>query len=402
MVRYDLPEKFDRLLVVFSDIEMGEGGDEDDFPHSEFLGKLLLSYLEGELGDVPIDFIFNGDTFDLLKISYQGKYPYHITEDIGLAKMSSVAAAHNKFFESVRQILKHSTSNKNVYFIVGNHDTELLFPLVQDFIRTLCGNSTAAHFPGFYVTIGPVYCEHGQQADPLFRLDPEKPFVEDKGKQYLNLSWATIALLDIMIPLKPILYFHDRLRPKARVLKFIPEISELLIGLAWKYWTKDFWRQYLTNKDPMLHLNWTMIKEIVRRFSTRSPEVSFDKSLLKKVINTRPEQLFISGHLHRIGTFYNGNQRIINAGCFRDEYLLLEDGAKYIPALKSYYEVYLLADQIVRIVTREIIGPERAPSSFPDTIYDVVPKVEELLDQLGDHRKAKEGQREQEKEDAQN
>ena len=35
---------FDHLIVIFSDVEMGAGGDTDDFPHSEFLGLLLLAY----------------------------------------------------------------------------------------------------------------------------------------------------------------------------------------------------------------------------------------------------------------------------------------------------------------------------------------------------------------------
>ena len=42
----------DRLLVVFSDVEMGAGGALDDFPRSDFLSNLLLDYCTPEYDGV--------------------------------------------------------------------------------------------------------------------------------------------------------------------------------------------------------------------------------------------------------------------------------------------------------------------------------------------------------------
>ena len=387
---------FDRMIVLFSDVEMGAGGSVDDFPHSDFLGNLLLSYLEGDLGKYPIDFVFNGDTFDLLKTPYLGEYPHSVTKKIAQAKMSSIAAAHPRFFESLGQIVGHEDENKNVHFVVGNHDAELLFPNVQSLIRALCDDSYRINFPGFSKSIGSVYMEHGSQADRLFRIDPKKPFVEYKGKQYLNLGWATVALLDMFMPLQPVMHFYDRVKPRDLVIEMVPEIRELLLALAWQYWTKDFWRDFFKFQDPMLKLNWSMMKEIVRRITTNDPNVSLEKSWVKETVEEKPFDFFILGHLHQKGDFYIGNKRVLHAGCFRDEYTVRNEGNTFEPMMKPYYEIYLKGNRVVSLITREILGPPPKPEALPDSIFDIVSKIKELLEEMGDRSDDRAAQKKQE------
>lgn len=390
------PEDADRVIVVFSDVEMGAGGETDDFPHGDFLGELMLSFLDGPMADRAIDFIFCGDTFDLIKTPYMGGYPHHITKDVAVGKMTSVAAAHPKFFEAISAVLEHPGESKAVHFVVGNHDPELLFPKVQGFLRALCGSDRNVHFPGFETRLGPVHLEHGCQSDPLFRIDPQKPFIDAKGTQLLNLSWATIALLDIAIPLHPLLYFHDRLRPKHLLMEKIPEIRELLFAKAWRYWTKDFWREFMSMKDPLLRFNWTMLKEIVRRFTTGNPDVSMNTKWLKSTVEKGDCEVFVTGHLHQVGTTYQGSKRILQAGCFRDEYFITDEGAGFHPVLKPYYEIYIRNDQVIGIVWREVRGPDRPPGAYPASIYDIVPRVQALLEELGDRSRDRESQEQQE------
>lgn len=378
---------FDHLLVVISDIEMGAKGLYNDFPHDKFLADILSTYQKPPYDKFPVDFVFNGDTFDLLKTSYEGTYPHHISEDIALAKMSLVASSHATFFEAIRDILSERKSLRRVFFMIGNHDYELLFPLVQDFIKALCGNSPHVYFPGFKLVIGPVQIEHGAQSDPLFRIDPEKPFITSEGKKLLNISWATVALLDVIIPLQPILYFHDRLKPQHKVMELMPEIKDLLVGLAWKYWTKDFWRNYLKAKDPVLKLNWTMIKEIVKRFGTTSTDPGFDESWLRETSRDNPSKYFIKGHLHEAGNRYFGNSRFLTSDCFRDEYMVFNEGKIYKPRLKFYFEIFFKGDNVTAIQNREVRGPDRSPEELPESIFDVKPKVIEALEQLDEKSK---------------
>ncbi len=397
--RRHCPPAFDRLVLVFSDVEMGPGGPEDDFPHGEFLGDLLLSYLEPPWRDRPVDVIFCGDTFDLLKTPYLGEFPHHIDRDVAVAKMASVAAAHPRFFAALSRFVEHSSGNKTVHFVLGNHDLELAFPKVQAFIRALCGRPGRVRFPGFELALGPILAEHGSQWDPLFRIDPDKVFVEHDGRTLLNISWATVTLLDLFIPLRPLLYFHDRLVPKSRVMELVPEIRELIVGLSWKYWTRDFWRDYLGGRDPVLKLNWTMFKEIVKRLTTSSPDVQIQTGWLAQSVEQRPQRLFIIGHLHRMASYYHGGKRILQVGAFRDEYLLDPDGEGFTPILKPCYEIYVKDEQVVGVVTRELPGPRRPEGHVPATIRDVVPAVKERLAELGEGGKerGKEGEGESRK-----
>ena len=377
-----MPPAFDRVVVVFSDVEMSTGGPEDDFPHTGFLGNLLLSYLEPPLSRYPVDVVFNGDTFDLLKTPYLGQHPHHIGRAVALGKISSVAAAHPLFFEAVRRFVEHSSGNKTVHFVLGNHDLELAFPEVQSFLHALCGSPDRVRFPGFELALGPIFAEHGSQWDPLFRIEPDKLFVEHEGETLLNVSWATVALLDVIIPLRPILHFHDRLVPKTRVMELVPEIRDLIIRLSWRYWTRDFWHDYLRSRDPVLKLNWAMFKEIVKRLTTTSPDVQLQTGWLDKSVEQKPQCCFILGHLHRMATYYHQNKRVLQVGAMRDEYLLDPDGKTFSPILKPYYELYVKDERVVGVVTRELQGPPRPAGDVPESIYDVVPRVKQKLEEL--------------------
>ena len=133
------PQLADHLLLILSDIEMGPGGPVDDFPHSGVLADLLLSYNEGDYGDVAIDLVFNGDTFDLLKTPYEGSFPRHITGAVALGKMVPIMAAHPRFFDAIQRFLDHDRADRRVHFIAGNHDAELAFVELQTLVRQRCG-----------------------------------------------------------------------------------------------------------------------------------------------------------------------------------------------------------------------------------------------------------------------
>lgn len=388
------PEK---LYVVFSDIEMGPGGLTDDFPHSEFLADILLSFLEGPCRDLPTEFIFNGDTFDLLKTPYLGHYPHHITKEVATAKMASVAAAHPKFFEAVSAIMEHPAGGKKTVFVVGNHDAELLFPKVQGFIRGLLGGSENILFPGHDYTSKPIHFEHGSQSDPMFYISPDMPFIEADGKHYLNVSWAAIALLDVVIPLAPEWYVYDRMKPRKALIQQVPEIRELFYSFAWKYWGKDFWRNFISLKDPVMKFNWTMVKEIIRQLTATNPDVYIDKGWLEKVVDPSPCELFFTGHLHQIGTFYHGAKRIIQSGCFRDEFFIEDEGKRFRPALKNYYLAGVRGGRVVFLESRELPGPPAMSDRMPKDVFTYQPKMRSLLDEIGDRDESRAEQIKQER-----
>lgn len=369
----------DRLLVVFSDIEMGAGGYLDDFPHARHLGELLLSYTYPAYDGLAIDLVFNGDTFDLLKTSLRGVYPTHVTEQVALEKMERVIDAHRPFFEALRIFLGRTGERGNVYFLLGNHDAELVFPAVQRRIAELCGAPSQVHFPGISLALGRVHIEHGSQLDPLFQVDPSKPFVERGGETVLNLPWGSVALLDVALPLHGLLYHHERLKPRKLVLELIPEIRELLTTSFWNYWVKDYLRDFFRGADPLKQVTWTMLKETVWRTASGDPNVTTGDVLQRRMVESDAHDLYLVGHEHEPGLWGHGARRVIRTGAMRDEFMLSAGGDVQTFLPKIHAEVWMAGEEPVRshLVEREM--PTRPVDSMPSSIFDVVPELKARL-----------------------
>ncbi len=381
-----LPSGADRVLLVFSDVEMGPGGHEDDFPHSEFLLELMARYQEPPYRNLPLDVVFNGDSFDLLKTDYLGGFPHHISADVALTKMAAVLTAHPRFFPGLRDFLAHEPAPRQAHFVVGNHDAELLFPQVQSLVRSLSGGRNV-NFPGFSMRLGPVYLEHGSQQDVLFRQDPKHPFITLGERQLLNISWASIALLSTVMPLKRWLCFHERLRPRERVMSLVPELKELLLARVWKYWTLDFWREFLAVGDPLLKLDWKMVQEVFWRFTTQDTEVKLDPAWLRETVEQTDAELFVVGHLHQLASYEHGDKRILHTGCMRDEFWVDEAGTGFRPALKNYLEVHLRQGRVAGLISHELLGPPR--NDIPSSVWDALDDIEAAMDELGDQASAR-------------
>ncbi|MGE0708344.1 MAG: hypothetical protein AB7N76_18240 [Planctomycetota bacterium] len=394
----DLPrDRVDHLVVVFSDIEMGAGGPLDDFPQSDFLGEFLLTYNQGPFADIPVDVVFNGDTFDFLKTSYRDGYPRHITTEVALGKAVRVAAAHPGFFGALRRFVAHEAAPRRAHFIVGNHDPELVFPEVQEVLRAMAGGSDRIQFPGFSFELGRLRVEHGNQLDPLFALDPEAPFVNGaNGDKMLNLPWASVALLDVAIPLHPVLHFHDRVIPKGRVLELLPEIKEVLLERYWQYWTRDYWKG--SRSDPVKKVTWSMLKEIFGRyFFSHDTEVSpVGEAYLQWLNGHEDTDVVVIGHTHRPSLWSYGRRKLFVLGCFRNEYQLLDDEGSFAPLPKTYCEVFLSEGRPVRSHLVEIEGPPLPAGFEPDDLLGVREKLQALLSPAAVREREKQARKAQE------
>jgi len=370
----------DRLVVAFSDIEMGAGGPFDDFPRSDFLADIIRGYGREPYRWLSVDLVFNGDTFDLLKTGYRGGYPHHVTREIALEKMEQVANAHPAFFQAVGEFLAEDPERRTASFVVGNHDMELFFPEVRAMICERIGSARGVDFPGLSTSFGRLHVEHGSQHDPLFRIDPTRPLVEGRsGEKLLNLSWASVALLDVAIPLQPLLYHHDRLKPKELVLELIPEVREVLTSQFWSYWTKDYWRDFLGGADPLKTVSWSMLRELVRRLVSLDVDVTMGDELQRTLTTSDDLDVAVVGHQHEPAWWNHGAKKVLRTGCMRDEFALEERGAVQVPINKTWAEVYLRDDEVVRSHLVESPAPARPRGTMPESIFEVVPELRERL-----------------------
>lgn len=389
----------DEVLVVFSDVEMGAGGPTDDFPQTDYLGELIEAYNAPPFGDKAVTVVFNGDTFDLLKTTYRGAYPTRITADVAVGKLMRVTAAHVAFFERVRRFLRHDRARRRVCFVTGNHDLELLFPETQQLLRSICGSGLV--FPGHRYRVGDVRIEHGYQADPMFTVDEAEPFIEHDGERILNLPWGASALLEVAIPLAPVFYALDRVKPRDWVLEQVPEVRDLLLSSFWRYWTRDYWRDYFADTDPMKKISWTMLREVVYRFGTRYADVKMGDHYQSLLDADRDLRLYLIGHQHEPGWWGRNERKVLRTGCFRNEFTVRPDGG-YQLLPKVFAEVFLQGDRVVRSHLVEVDAPAPPVGYMPASIQDVRPRARELLEsQRLDVPRDRAAQAEQEAKEAQ-
>jgi hypothetical protein len=362
------PPDIDRLIVSFSDIEMGAGGLLDDFPHSDWFDELLATY---DRLDLPVDLVLNGDTFDFLKTSVDGAWPRHVTAEVALAKLERVAAAHPRFFTGLRRFL--AVPNRTVAFTIGNHDAELLFPEVQQAVTALV--DAPLQFPGFAVDIGDAHFEHGAQADAMFQMDPADLFVEHEGHRLLRLPWGTVGLLDVAMPMHPLVYDLDRVKPHGRVLELLPDLRHLLVRAYWRYWTGEYARSVYARVDPLRTVSWTMLKEVSYRLITADSNLGSPDHFLKMLEGDAGYRVVVVGHVHEPALVVRADRRMITTGCLRNEYVIDHHGTVLGALPKSWAHLWQRDGRTLFSSLEEAYGPPAPVGHAPVHARDVLPRL---------------------------
>ncbi len=365
----------DRLVVIISDVEMGTGGVHEDFPHGDWLGEVILSYNRRPYRRIPVDVVFNGDTFDLLKTDTDGAWPRAIHAGMAAAKMSRIADAHRAFFEAIREFVAFDKAPRRVFFTVGNHDYELLFPAAQAEIRRRVGHDPRVIFAGFSLTMGDMVIEHGSQLDSLFRINPRRPFVIHDGVQVLNIPFGVSGLLDVAMPLLHLLYHHDRLKPRPVVFEALPELQDLLVAAYWRYWTRDYPRSWLT-RNAIARPSWAMFKELVSRFRTRKMDVSVADKFRDRLLEDTDHRLYVIGHEHQPSWWTWGAKKVLSTGATRNEFMITPELDEQVPIPKVYAEVLLRDGRVASSDLVELECPPLPEGWMPETpLADVVDAV---------------------------
>lgn len=326
-------------IIILGDVEIGGGTLTDDFISDKTLSNLILE-LSGR--EHPVDLVFNGDTFDFLKcpviIKDRRIFPRHITEDISLAKLNLIYNAHSQVFAALRKLA--SKDDKHVYFVLGNHDQDLIFRNVQQEIRNLLGSPHKIHFPGLKYRHSCIYAEHGHQYDFLNKINPKHLFLNYNNQRILNIPWVSFGLISKFMEMKEEHPFMERIFPRqavfARHRNLFKEVShESLIYLA----KSMIYYPLRYRHDP----TYTYPKELLREFYRRYMNVHWDvenivNSFRKKMKRSK-YKIHILGHVHEKFLEEKNGRVIIQLGSWRDEYDL--DSGKLVPREKRYVKVLI-------------------------------------------------------------
>ena len=282
-------------IIILGDIEMGGGTLTDDFISDKALSKLVYSLCNK---NVPVDLVLNGDTFDFLKCPYivnnNAVYPRHITSDISLAKLRLIYRAHAPVFEALKRF---AAEKKNrLFFIIGNHDPDLVHPELQEEIKVLLESRDNVIF-SFYYNEHQVHAEHGHQYDFLNKVNEKRLFLNYKGQQILSIPWIAFGITSKFMYLKEEYPFLERIVPKLAIFSHHQAVTKIIHKKAIEYFLKSMIyypiRYYY---DP----TYTFPRELLREFYRRIKNVHWD---VDKIIHVFKRKRRKKLHLNKLYVF---------------------------------------------------------------------------------------------------
>lgn len=217
-----------RVKIVVSDMHLGFGrtmpdgqvNNLEDFISDQAFADLLEFYRTGEYVDAEVELILNGDIFEGLAVTLEEPDADMITASKSVAKIERILEGHPRVVRALR--LFAVDERRQVTFIVGNHDQDLLWEEVQALLLDQIHPQTR-FIQGAYVFDG-VHIEHGHYHEAHNRVDPHKMFLtRGLPEPILNLPWGSDLFINCLLRVK-------RRRP------YINRIRPFRLALSWSFW----------------------------------------------------------------------------------------------------------------------------------------------------------------------
>lgn len=323
-------------IYSISDIEMGRGDITDDFTDdqaiADFVDRILAEH-KGHSSDQKITLILNGDIFDFLKMEYKGELPRHITEEISLWKLEEVIKAHPRVFQAFKKFLAESKTH-HIYFVIGNHDADLIWPALQERVKQelFPSNATSTNRVTFdyWYTNGPIHAEHGHLQDTVFANRTHRPIVNYKNKKILNLPWGSYACFSHLVHFKKKYPKEEQLFPHSAALAsnkaFARDAKKLVLGMAPHLLINSIIRW----NDPSYRVPYAAIAGHILRHGF---EFADDNKLIdhrvKQLTRKNPDKkILLLGHAHLFNKVQHKDQTILITDTWRDEYDLTKNKTK--------------------------------------------------------------------------
>ncbi|NCN40662.1 hypothetical protein GW916_05375 [bacterium] len=332
-----------KYKLVVSDFHIGKGSVlpdgsvnvlEDFIADSKF-AEFLDHYSSGKYYDAEVELILLGDILNLIQVDYRGYYSPVLTEEISLEKLKSCIKGHPEFFKALREFC--NLPNKSVVYILGNHDTEMIWEKCRDlFSKEIDCPVTWRNFR--YIADGIVY-EHGQQYEAVNRLNPKKLFIS-KGlrEPILNLPWGSHFIVNFIVPIKMERPAIDKVRPVKAFIRW-----SLLTDTWWtlKLMVRGFFYFFATRFSRSLYRTSNIVTtfKIIKEILFYQPSIT--DSAQKVLAENSDFHTIIMGHTHypHYKQFEDGRE-YINTGTWTEVTNLsmsnLGKGTRYTYALIDY------------------------------------------------------------------
>lgn len=230
-MRFLQKDKISKSVIVISDLHLGAGeyvgqmrNYLEAFHHDEELIDFLNYYSTGDYQNREVDLIINGDFVDLLAVPFVEFFDDDFwCEDAALAKLEMIISAHKEIFDAIGEFLEKK--NKRVYYILGNHDAEMIFPSLRQRMKEALPEkvrdlfSITSNESGEFSPVAGIVIKHGHEYEKAHQFRPSKSLLSDEnGKKYFLPPWGSYFVIRVLNKYKEIRPHVDAVKPIKRFL----------------------------------------------------------------------------------------------------------------------------------------------------------------------------------------
>ena len=316
--------KAKKIVLVISDLHLGAGAEFngrqnplEDFHSDKELVDFLNYYCSGDYQSKSVELVINGDFFDLLAVPMVPFFDdEYWSEKAALEKLELILKAHPEVMEALNHFV--SQKNKNILYIIGNHDAELLFDslkerLINSFVEGVREKVQISNELSLYEPTPGVFIQHGHEYESLHNFDAENSIVESNtGEKYFIPPWGSYYVTHVINKYKQERDHSNAVRPISAFIKhglifdtFF--IIRFLIANAYFYFMIRFMRYY------RLKLGWKKIVEDVLSELTLFQD--YEGLTRKSFYEKKEARVLIVGHSHEpIFREYSDGTKFINTG----------------------------------------------------------------------------------------
>lgn len=315
----DSPE----VVVIFSDTHLGAGhapgivNPFEDFHHDRELSDLIRHYSTGKYRDKSVELFINGDFLDTIKIPYNGQFISEVTEEAAAAKVAKCIKGHPAVFDALAEFVR--IPGHIITYNPGNHDIDVVFPLVQKVLRARLGVLDRPELMKFIVDseyirlpMGVIIC-HGNSFESMNRIPPSqaKKTTPD-GRTILNLPLGSRFLIDCLVPVKSENPIIDHVTPLSTYmlygLVFESRFTIKLLFNSIRFFLKAQLGPHRTEETGFFEKIQIVLEEI-------SLFTDFDRQVHNHIRTFEEFSTLISGHSHRaMVRRFPGNRTYVNTG----------------------------------------------------------------------------------------
>ena len=135
--------KIQKTILVISDLHLGAGlnvNNRKNFLEDFHYDKELIEFIEYHSSahylDREVELIINGDFFDFLAVPFVKYFDDEFwSEAAAIDKLKMIIDAHSGVIEALIDFLTYP--NNRIVYIIGNHDAELVFESLRDYVTNL-------------------------------------------------------------------------------------------------------------------------------------------------------------------------------------------------------------------------------------------------------------------------